>query len=41
MKLVTFNNINYVVGKNAQDNWDIFEKANTINPDYIWFHLHH
>tara|TARA_B100001175_G_scaffold309498_1_gene311287 strand:- start:994 stop:1338 length:345 start_codon:yes stop_codon:yes gene_type:complete len=39
MKLVTFNNINYVIGKNAQDNWDIFEKANTINPDYIWFHL--
>lgn len=39
MKTITFNNINYIIGQNAQENWDILDEANTINPDYIWFHL--
>ena len=39
MKTITFNNINFVIGENAQDNWNILEQANSINPDYIWFHL--
>ena len=39
MKRIIFNNINYVIGENAQDNWNILEEANNINSDYIWFHL--
>lgn len=39
MKTINFNNINYVVGQNALENWNILDQANTINPDYIWFHL--
>ncbi len=39
MKTITFNNINYVIGQNAQENWNILEQANNINSNYIWFHL--
>jgi len=39
MKTITFNNINYIVGQNAQENWNILDQANAINSNYIWFHL--
>ena len=39
MKLNSFNNIEYYIGENAQDNWDLFEKSKEINENYIWFHL--
>ena len=39
MKTITFNNINYIIGQNAQENWDILDHATSINPHYIWFHL--
>ena len=39
MKSFTFNNIQFLLGQNAQENWDILEEAQKINSDYIWFHL--
>ena len=39
MKTFTFENIKFLLGQNAQENWDILEKAQKINPNYIWFHL--
>lgn len=31
-----FNNIRYIVGKNASDNWRIIQEA---NPEHYWVHL--
>ena len=39
MKLNEYNNVEYYLGENAQDNWDLFEKSKEINENYIWFHL--
>lgn len=39
MKLNEFNNVEYYLGENAQDNWDLFDKSKEINENYIWFHL--
>ena len=39
MKQIEYNNIQYIVGQNAQDNWNIFDNYLSINPLYIWFHL--
>ena len=35
MKEVTYNDIVYKVGKNANENWELLNE----NEDYIWFHL--
>lgn len=34
-----YKNIKFFIGKNAQENWDLFENSQKINLDYIWFHL--
>lgn len=39
MKLNEYKNVEYYLGENAQDNWDLFEKSKEINENYIWFHL--
>ena len=39
MKTFEFENIKFLLGQNAQENWDILEEAQKINSDYIWFHL--
>ena len=39
MKKVEYNNITYIIGQNAQDNWDIFDLYKKENDTYIWFHL--
>ena len=39
MKCIIYNNIKYIIGGSAQENWDILYKANKICNDYIWFHL--
>lgn len=39
MKTFTFENIKFILGQNAQENWDILEEAKKINNKYIWFHL--
>ena len=36
MKEVDFEGINYLIGENAQDNWDILKEA---KQNWIWFHL--
>lgn len=28
-----------IIGKNAQNNWDILKKYKKINKSYLWFHL--
>jgi predicted ribosome quality control (RQC) complex YloA/Tae2 family protein len=35
MKTIYFDNIPIVIGKNAQDNWDLLSK----NPAFTWLHL--
>jgi len=39
MKKVEYNNITYVIGENAQDNWNILDIYKKENDKYIWFHL--
>ena len=39
MKTEFFNEIKFILGQNAQENWDILEEAQKINSDFIWFHL--
>tara|TARA_Y100000816_G_scaffold107424_1_gene74889 strand:- start:2092 stop:2436 length:345 start_codon:yes stop_codon:yes gene_type:complete len=39
MKIFEFENIKFIVGQNAQENWTILQEAQLINNDYIWFHL--
>jgi hypothetical protein len=39
MKEVEFKNVKYFIGNNAQENWDLLDKSQKINQDYIWFHL--
>ena len=36
MKEVEFEGINYLIGENAKDNWDILNDA---KQNWIWFHL--
>ena len=36
MKEVEFEGINYIIGENAQDNWDILNDA---KQNWTWFHL--
>ena len=39
MKTFTYENIQFTLGQNAQENWNILDEAQKINPDYLWFHL--
>ena len=39
MKENEYKNIKFIIGQNAQENWDILDQSYKINPDYIWFHL--
>ena len=39
MKKVIYNEIKYIIGESAQENWNILDNANKINNDFIWFHL--
>tara|TARA_Y100000816_G_C25593003_1_gene318244 strand:- start:13 stop:357 length:345 start_codon:yes stop_codon:yes gene_type:complete len=39
MKTFTYENIQFLLGQNAQENWDILDAAQKINSDYVWFHL--
>ena len=36
MKETITNNITYIIGENAKDNWDILDKADQND---VWFHL--
>tara|TARA_B100000900_G_scaffold415334_1_gene444847 strand:- start:6880 stop:7218 length:339 start_codon:yes stop_codon:yes gene_type:complete len=39
MKKETYKNIDFFIGENAQDNWNILDNAKKINENFIWFHL--
>tara|TARA_Y100000389_G_scaffold113691_3_gene110850 strand:- start:14308 stop:14664 length:357 start_codon:yes stop_codon:yes gene_type:complete len=39
MKSYEYKNINFIIGTNAKENWQIFDNFKNINQDYIWFHL--
>lgn len=39
MKKIEYNNITYIIGQNAQDNWNILDLYKKENNKYIWFHL--
>ena len=39
MKLYEFQGVEFYIGENAKDNWDLFEQSKEINDCYIWFHL--
>lgn len=36
MKTIIDNDTIYYIGRNAQDNWDLFDK---MNDEFYWFHL--
>ena len=36
MKLVEYENVEFQIGENANDNWDILKKS---KQNWIWFHL--
>ena len=39
MKEIEYKSIKFLIGQNAQDNWDILDSSFKLNPEYIWFHL--
>ena len=39
MKTFEFENVKFLLGQNAEENWNILDEAQKINPDYLWFHL--
>tara|TARA_E500000178_G_C16743925_1_gene627275 strand:+ start:30 stop:359 length:330 start_codon:yes stop_codon:yes gene_type:complete len=39
MKIIEYNNVSFVVGQSAKENWDLFDKYLKINNNFIWFHL--
>ncbi len=39
MKTIEYKNINFFIGQNANENWNIFDESLKINNDFIWFHL--
>lgn len=39
MKTIIYNNIQFTLGQNAEDNWNILDQLEKINNNYIWFHL--
>lgn len=39
MKIIEYNDISYVIGENANDNWYILDIYSNINNKYVWFHL--
>jgi len=39
MREAIYNEIKYIIGQNAQENWNILDNATKINNNYIWFHL--
>ena len=39
MKTIIYNNIQFTLGQNAQDNWNMLEQVEKINTNYIMFHL--
>ena len=39
MKIFEFENIKFILGQNAQENWEILIEAQKINKKYVWFHL--
>lgn len=39
MKVIKYKNIDFHIGQNATENWELFDKSNNICRDYIWFHL--
>tara|TARA_B100000963_G_scaffold348974_1_gene357343 strand:- start:190 stop:546 length:357 start_codon:yes stop_codon:yes gene_type:complete len=39
MKTIEFKDVSFVIGENAEENWNLLEKYTLINKNYIWFHL--
>ena len=39
MKSYVYKNINFIIGNNAKENWQILDNMKHLNEDYLWFHL--
>ena len=39
MKTEFYKDVKFILGQNAQENWNILEQAKSENNYYIWFHL--
>ncbi len=39
MKQHEFKDVKFIIGENAEDNWNLFDMSKEINEDYVWFHL--
>lgn len=39
MKHHEFNDVKFIIGENAYENWNLFDMSKEINEDYVLFHL--
>ena len=39
MKNIEYENIEFIIGENANENWELLDYLRQINDEYIWFHL--
>ena len=39
MKETVINDVKYIIGKNAEENWNLLDALKKINENYVWFHL--
>ena len=39
MKTIIYKTIQFFIGENAQDNFNILDNSLKINPEFLWFHL--
>lgn len=39
MKQIEYNNVNFYIGQNATENWELLDSSKKINENFIWFHL--
>ena len=39
MKSYVYKNINFIIGNNAKENWQILDNMKHLNENYLWFHL--
>ena len=39
MKIEYYENVKFILGQNAEENWNILDEAKNENINYIWFHL--
>lgn len=39
MKIINYNDVSFVLGKNSKENWELLDEYSKTNCNYVWFHL--